>query len=110
MFSLDGRQTVVMGSKPDASFPDQQVVALRDAQSGQLSMVGEGLKIQLAPNADARAFIAGFAPEQVLLATTSGIDLRIDAARLAAEYTRLKADPRVVSVQLINPPIRKTSQ
>lgn len=103
-FVLDNRRTVVWGSKPDANVPGANVVALVDSPTGQVNFVGEGLHVTLVPSADARAFLAGYSGEQVLVATVMGIELRIDAGRLAAEYTKLKADPRVASVRFSNAP------
>lgn len=103
-FTLDNRRTVVWGSKPDANVQGAQVVALVDSPTGQVSFVGEGLRVTLTPGTDARAFLAGYSAEQVLVATVMGIELRIDAGRLAAEYTKLKADPRVATLSFLNAP------
>lgn len=108
--ALEPSQAVVINERPWAVLGtrdvpqgkgQQKVLILRDEASGQLDYRQSALRFELQPGADYEAFIRERRNAQRLFANLLYGEIAVDAANIAAEYTTLAADKRVLKVQFI---------
>ncbi len=79
----------------------QTVLVLRDTASGQLDYRQSALRFELQPGTDYEAFIREHRNAQRLFVNVLYGEVAVDAAYIAAQYTALVSDKRVVKVQFI---------
>lgn len=101
-FQIDGRKWAVLGTRDVPQGNTQQtVLVLRDEASGQLDYRQPALRFELQPGTDYEAFIRERRNAQRVFVNPLYGDVSVDSAYIAAEYTALADDKRVVKVQFI---------
>jgi hypothetical protein len=96
------RTWAVLGTRDVAQGNRKQtVLVLRDEASGQLDYRQSALRFVLRPDEDYEAFIRERRNAQRLFVNVLYGEMAVDAAYIAAEYTTLSSDKRVVKVQFM---------
>ncbi len=101
--SDEKREQDLLGANPlDPALPAAgQMVTLQDRKTGQLSYRLAGVRVVLSDPSHGDAFIAGNADLSRLFVNSQYLDAAVPPSRLAAVLTKLQADQRVVSVDLM---------
>ncbi len=101
--SYEKREQDLLGANPlDPALPSAgQMVTLQDRKTGQLSYRLAGVRVVLSDPSQGDAFIAGNADLSRLFVNSQYLDAAVPPSRLAAVLTKLQADQRVVSVDLM---------
>lgn len=99
---LDGSQVAILGTRQVTSgIHTQTAVALRDQKSGQVQYTAEGLQFTV-KDASALQTLQQTYPKMTLLSATQAyVNVRIDAADLAAYYGAMKHDARVTNLTFL---------
>ena len=101
-FQIEDRKWAVLGTRDVPQGNTQQtVLVLRDEASGQLDYRQSALRFVLQPGTDYEAFIRERRNAQRVFVNALYGDVSLDPAYIAAEYTALANDKRVVKVQFI---------
>ena len=107
-FQIEDRKWAVLGTRatPQRDSKNSQnsartVLVLRDEASGQLDYRQSALRFVLHPGTDYEAFIRERRNAQRMFVNTMYGDISVDPAYIAAEYTALVSDKRVVKVEFI---------
>lgn len=102
ILQINDRNWAVLGTRDVPQGNGQQtVLVLRDEVSGQLDYRQSALRFVLQPGTDYEAFIRERRNAQRLFVNVMHGEIALDAAYIAAEYTTLAKDKRVVKVQFL---------
>lgn len=100
---IDNRSNVVLGSK-SVTYPgvnQQNLMAVRDNASGQVSWYGQGLQFSVASKEDFAAVQASYPKLEILVATTSFVNAKLDLNELTNYYNAMQSDARVQNLKLL---------
>ena len=104
LLMMEGRQRRVIGSKEVVGVggASETVLLLRDELSGQITYHRAGLQFTLKDGSDYEAYIREHPRMRRLFVNPLHAQVAVDAAEIAAEYSALAGDPRVVALRLLN--------